>query len=285
VGLVIPPPSHRLLDPQLAFVAVLSELCSTADLDLLLSPSSGDHDRSFQRMLSGKRVDGVLVMEVRMRDERIDALERSGIPYVLIGRPSNPSGLFWADIDYGGLVERCVEHLAELGHRSIALLNRPAELLTAGYGPAQRAADGFESAAARQGLVAHAFCCSDDASGGEAIMREILAARPRITAAVTINEGALPGVARAFLRSRIRVPRNFSLVGVVGERFAEDFHPPMTAAVISPVELVRGAFEMLQQRMAEPRSEPRHFLQSPLITLRATTARVPTPAGSRSKRG
>jgi DNA-binding LacI/PurR family transcriptional regulator len=285
VGLVIPPPSHRLQDPQLAFVAVVSELASAADLDLLLSPSSGDHDRSFQRMLAGQRVDGVLVMEVRMRDDRIAALERSGVPYVLIGRPADPSGLFWADIDYGGLVERCVDHLADLGHRNVALLNRPAELLASGYGPAHRAADGFEAAAARRGLRARSFCCPDDAAGGEARMAEILAVRPRITAAVTINEGALSGVSRALGRARRRVPRDFSIIGVVGERWAAEFHPPMTAAVVSPAELVRGAFEMLLRRMEDPRTAPYHLLQSPPITRRTTTGRVPTPAGSRSSKG
>ena len=285
VGLVIPPPSHHLLDSQLAFIAALSELTSSEDLDLLLSPSSGDHDRSFQRMLSGRRVDGVLVMEVRMRDERIAALEQSGVPYVLIGRPADPTGLFWADIDYGGLVVGCVDHLADLGHRSIAILNRPAELVASGYGPAHRAADAFEVATARRGLRARAFCCPDDAAGGEARIQEIVAARPRITAAITINEAALAGVNRGLDRAGIRLPRDFSLVGVVGERFAADFHPRLTAAVVSPKELVRSAFEMLLQRMADPRAEPGHFLLSPAITLGSTTGRVPTPAGSRSPRG
>ncbi len=284
VGLVIPPPSHRLLDSQLAFVAVLSELCSSADLDLLLSPSSGDHEHSFQRMLSGQRVDGVMVMEVRMRDERIHALQQSGIPYVLIGRPLDPTNLFWADTDYGGMVERCVDHLADLGHRSVALLNRPAELLAAGYGVAHRAVDSFESAAARKGLHAHAFCCSDDAAGGEACMTEILATRPRITSAVVINDLALPGVSRALERARVRVPRDFSVVGVVTERWAQEFRPALTAALVSPLELLRGAFEMLLQRMADPSSEPRCFLDSPPLPLRATTGRPPAPARGHSPR-
>ena len=275
VGLVIPPLSHRLVDAQLAFVAVLTELASSVDLDVLLSPSTGDDDRSFRRMLNGGRVDGVLLMEVRMNDERIAALEESGVPYVLIGRPADPTGLHWVDIDYGGLVERCVQHLADLGHRNVALLNRSAELVAAGYGPARRAVAALEAAAARHRLRAHPICCADDTAGGEAGMKQILEMRPRITAAVTINESALQGVSRALDRSRVRVPRDFSLVGVVGERWAEDFHPRMTAAVVSPAELVRSAFAMLLERIADPGAEPRHVLQSPSITLGGTTGRAP----------
>jgi DNA-binding LacI/PurR family transcriptional regulator len=58
----------------------------------------------------------------------------------------------------------------------------------------------------------------------------------------------------------------------------------MSAAVVSPAELVRSAFEMLLERIEEPGSEPRHVLSSPAITLGATTGRVPTPAASRSRR-
>ncbi len=221
MGLVIPPPSHRLLDPQLAFVAVLSELASSVDLDLLLSPSSGDHDRSFQRMLSGKRVDGVLMMEVRMRDERIDALERSGIPYVLIGRPSesaracsgrtSTTAAWWSAASITWRSSATARSRSSTGPRSCS---PPGTARRTGRWTA------FEAAAARRGLRAHAFCCSDDAAGGEAVTREILSARPRITAAVTINEGALSG-RRPGARSGpgSGVPRDFSLIGVVGERW------------------------------------------------------------------
>ncbi len=104
-------------------------------------------------------------------------------------------------------------------------------------------------------------------------MKQILETRPRITAAVTINESALQGVSRALDRARVQVPRDFSLIGVVGERWAEDFHPRMTAAVVSPAKLVRSAFEMLLDRIEDPGSKPRHVLQSPSITLGATTGR------------
>ena len=50
-----------------------------ADLDVLLSPSGGDHDRSFERIVSGRRVDGVIVMEIRLDDPRPVRLQRAGM--------------------------------------------------------------------------------------------------------------------------------------------------------------------------------------------------------------
>src|ERR1039457_2366946 len=49
-----------------------------ADLDVLLSPSGGDHDRFFERIVSGRRVDGVILMEIRLDDPRPIRLQRAG---------------------------------------------------------------------------------------------------------------------------------------------------------------------------------------------------------------
>ena len=140
---MIPPASQRLTDMQLGFVASVVEAAARVDLDVLLSPSGGDHDRSFERIVSGRRVDGVVLMEIRLEDDRVTRLQQSGLPFVTIGRTANPHGMGWVDVDYAGLIAACVNHLADLGHRHIALVNRSAELVAAGYGPGHRALAGF----------------------------------------------------------------------------------------------------------------------------------------------
>src|SRR4051794_16943021 len=133
IGLVIPPASARLTRNQLDFVASVVEAASRADLDVLLSPSGGDHDRSFERLLSGGRVDGVILMEIRLEDSRVDRLKQAGLPFVGIGHTAHAEAMRWVDVDYATLIGRCVHHLADLGHTHIALINRSAELVAAGY--------------------------------------------------------------------------------------------------------------------------------------------------------
>ncbi len=143
IGLVIPPASRRLTDMQLGFVASVVDAAAHADLDVLLSPSGGEHDRSFERVVGGRRVDGVIVMEIRLEDDRVTRLRQAGLPFVGIGRTSRPEEMSWVDIDYEKLIANCVHHLADLGHRRIALVNRSEELVAAGYGPGHRAQAGF----------------------------------------------------------------------------------------------------------------------------------------------
>src|SRR5215469_16392789 len=80
LGLVIPPAAGRLTFMQLDFVAAVMEAAARADLDVLLSPSGGDHDRSFERIITGRRVDGVILMEIRLEDNRVTRLQQEGVP-------------------------------------------------------------------------------------------------------------------------------------------------------------------------------------------------------------
>ena len=275
LGLVIPPASQRLTDMQLGFVASVVEAAAHADLDVLLSPSGGDHDRSFERVVSGRRVDGVILMEIRLEDARVARLQQAGLPFVTIGHTANPHGTCWVDVDYATLIARCVHHLADLGHRDIALINRSAELVAAGYGPAHRALEGFAEAVAQRGLTSTALTCGDDAPAGETCIERLREDHPEITAAVTVNEAALPGIQRGLERAGVSVPRDFSIAGVAARHWAEDFRPQLTAADVPTLEMGTSAVDLLLERIAAPDAPVRHLLLTPPISLRASTGPVP----------
>jgi DNA-binding LacI/PurR family transcriptional regulator len=251
------------------------EAAARVDLDVLLSPSGGDHDRSFERIISGRRVDGVILMEIRLVDERVNRLQQAGLPFVTIGHTAHPDGTCWVDLDYATLVARCVHHLADLGHRRIALINRSAELVASGYGPAQRALAGFNEAVTERGLHGVDVCCGDDAAAGEACLAQLRDEHPDVTAIATINEAALPGIQRALERARIAVPRDLSIAGVVARHWAEDFRPSLTAADV-PTEMGAHAVDLLLERIATPQAPARHLMLVPPISLRSSTAPAPT---------
>jgi DNA-binding LacI/PurR family transcriptional regulator len=276
LGLVIPPASQRLTDMQLGFVASVVEAAARADLDVLLSPSGGDHDRSFERVISGRRVDGVILMEIRLEDERVARLQQTGLPFVTIGHTANPHGTCWVDVDYATLIARCVHHLADLGHRSIALINRSAELVAAGYGPAHRTLTGFAEAVTARSLTGITVTCADDTAAGEACIEQLLADHREVTAAVTINEAALPGIQRALERANMTIPQDFSIAGVAARHSAEDFRPQLTAADVPALEMGTSAVDLLLERIAAPETPTRHLLLTPPISLRASTGPAAT---------
>jgi DNA-binding LacI/PurR family transcriptional regulator len=271
IGLVIPPASQRLTDMQLGFVGSVVDAAARDDLDILLSPSGGEHDRSFERVVTGRRVDGVVLMEIRLEDDRVDRLRQTGVPFVGIGRTRHPEDMTWVDIDYETLISRCVHHLADLGHRHIALVNRSAELVAAGYGPGHRAQAGFTRAVNDRALEGTQVCCADDAQAGQACVERLLAEHPGLTAIATINEAAVAGMYRGLAAAGLAIPTDFSIAGVAARHWAENLHPPLTAADIPADELGAHAVELLIQRIADPGTPHRHLLVAPPISLREST--------------
>ncbi|WP_286248429.1 LacI family DNA-binding transcriptional regulator [Streptomyces graminofaciens] len=283
LGLLYPPAGRHqdYTSMQLAFVGGVAEAATAHGYDLLLSPARSGTDPSFRRMMTGlRRVDGVVVMEIRREDDRVDHLARTGFPYIAIGRNRTADEAGWVDLDFAGLAGSCVQHLADLGHRRIAFVNRSEELFDSGYGFARLGQEGYTQAMADLGLVPHAYLCGDDLASGEAALERILNEEPATTSLVTMNEAALEGVYRGLNRHGRSVPRDFSVVGVAASPWAEQVTPQLTAAEIPAKEMARIAVDLMMKRLTSPGSPPRHILLKPLITLRASTGQCRPVPGS-----
>lgn len=270
LGLVYPPSARHYSGMQLDFIGSVTEAAQAHDYDVLLTAGTEVADPAFQRLLNGHRVDGVIVMEIRLHDPRADHLAQLGLPYATMGRPGRED-TWWVDLDYEALARACVQHLADLGHRRIAFVNRSEALFRQGYGPARQGLDGFTEGIAELGLTGMAYLCDDDAAAGEACVEQILADDPATTAVVTTNEASLGGLYRGLTRAGRVVPRDFSVAGVAAGRWAEQVTPQLTAADVPAQEMGRACVELMMECLHRPDAAPRHVLLRPLISLRAST--------------
>lgn len=282
LGLLYPPAGRgrEYTTMQLAFVGGVAEAATAHGYDLLLSPGDTHDDPSFLRMVGDRRVDGVIVMEIRREDDRVERLAEAGFPFVAIGRNHRADVSGWVDLDFAGLAGGCVQHLADLGHRRIAFVNRSEQLFNSGYGFARLGDEGYTETMKKLLLTPHAYLCGDDLASGEEAVERILRDDPATTSLVTQNEAALEGVYRGLTRHGRSVPRDFSVVGVSAGPWAEQVNPPLTAAEIPAKEMSRVAVELMMQRLRSTDAPPRHVLLKPLITLRGSTGRCRPVPGS-----
>lgn len=84
-------------------------------------------------------IDGAVVMEIRLHDERIDLLRAANATFSLIGRTEDTTGISYVDIDFDQMAREAVRHLVDRGHEHIAFLNHSQSAYDAGYGPSVRA--------------------------------------------------------------------------------------------------------------------------------------------------
>jgi DNA-binding LacI/PurR family transcriptional regulator len=272
LGLVFPPAGSHYTDMQLDFIGSVAEAAAAHDHDVLLS-ATGDGERALRRLIEERRVDGVILMEIRLRDERVERLLAADFPFVTIGRIARPERTRW--VDHGALVEACVRHLSGLGHRHLAFVNRSEQLVRAGYESAHRGLDAFTAAAGELGLTGTAYRCADDAAAGEELIARMLAEHPETTALITVNEAALGGLYRGLARAGRAIPRDFSIAGIAANRWAEAVTPRLTAADFPAQRVGRLAIELLLEVVEEPGAPPRHVLLEPPVSLRASTGPAP----------
>ena len=271
LGLVIPPLQHHLSTEQLQFVGAVADAAADHDYDILLSPSGGDRERAFGKLVGERRVDGIVLMETGQHDERARKLSASRFPFVTIGR-TGYGGHAWVDLDYYGLIRQGTHRLYELGHRHVVLINRPAELLGRGYGPAVQALEAFDKARTELGMTGPTLCCEDLPAAGRQCVDQAYSVDPRLTAILTINEQALSGIMFGLRERGLRVPEEVSVLAVAAERVATTVHPQVSAADVPAEQMGRHAVETLLRLIADPAGPVTHILLSPSFADRGSVA-------------
>jgi DNA-binding LacI/PurR family transcriptional regulator len=193
---------------------------------------------------------------------------------VLIGLPDAPSGLTCVDLDFAGAGYEAVAHLANHGHKRVALIGPPAAVYERGTSFATRVLRGFSTAAEDFGLSATTTACELTFDGASAALRRVLEANPDVTGLVVHNEatlGALLGVLQAAGKM---VPRDISIVAICPDDVALDLPDPVTSIDIPGEQIGALAVDMVMGILGgRPRAETR--LIAPHITERGSCAAPP----------
>ncbi len=263
---------------ELEFVTGAAEAAQGLGYHLVLWPMEIHAVGDLQQLVRQSLVDGVLVMEVRLNDERIELLRQIGVPFSMIGRPAAVSDIGYADIDFEQTTRDAVTYLVELGHRQIAFLNHSEETFSAGYGPSVRAAAGFNQVANSAGLTPISRFCGDTAMAGQEVFEELIEEHPDVTALVTMNEPATFGVMQAAARRGWRVPDDLSIVSLVSSaRVAEMTLPSLTAMTPQSAQLGRLGVEMLIGQLEDDNRELVQQLLPCRLVVRGSTGPAPNP--------
>jgi DNA-binding LacI/PurR family transcriptional regulator len=277
LGLLLPMDERGLGATETAFVTGAAAAASKAGYHLMLYPLGVDDVESLRRLASQRLLEGVLVMEVRLEDARVDVLRELQIPLVLIGRTADTTGLPYVDIDFDQTVRDAVAHLVGLGHRRIVFVNHSAAELDIGYGPARRTRDTFTDAMTGHGLEPLMIPAEDTAAGGRRALAAALDRAPGLTGILAMNESALFGILGGLGDRGLRVPDDVSVVSMVtSPQVAELASPALTALTSPGSALGRIGLEVLLNRLSgDPGGEIHQELLPCTLQVRGTSGPPP----------
>ena len=229
VGLVLSRPARTLgLEPFFMELisgveAVLSARSYALTLQVVANPL--DEILLYKRWRGERRIDGVLVCDLREDDPRIPALEELTLPAVVIGGPGHVGRLanIWSD-DAAAVVET-VEYLHALGHRRIARVGGMPQFLHT-----RIRTDAFKETSAKLGLT-QATSVASDYSGedGARVTRRLLSAAQRPTAIMYDNDVMAIAGLGVVQEMGLSVPGDISIVAWDDSVLCRLVHPPLTA--------------------------------------------------------
>lgn len=236
---------------------------------LLLTQEEGEE--GLRRVADTALVDALIVMDVQLRDARLPLLRALDRPSVLIGFPAEPAGLTCIDLDFRAAGEACVEQLARLGHRCVALVGSPPEVYVRQTGFAQRVTQGFTAAADRHGLASSIHPCEATPAAAREVAERLLREHPALTGVVVHNEPIVEPLMEAFAQLGLRVPEDLSLTAICPDELAEQARVPVTSVAIPTAEVGARAVQLLMAKLSgDP--VPAATLLPPRLTVRASTA-------------
>ncbi|MGW0122985.1 LacI family DNA-binding transcriptional regulator [Streptomyces sp. NPDC003327] len=261
------------------YVPVMTEIAMavtttarTHGYDVLLL--TGEEGPEAVRRVEGSAVaDAMIVMDVELDDPRLPLLQEAQRPAVLLGLPADTAGLDCVDLDFAAAGARCVDHLADLGHTSVAVLGEPPAVHERGTGYAARTLTGLRAAAAERGVgLLHRPVDGTYAAVAAAVTR-VFEERPATTAFVVQNEAAVEPLL-ALLRHQGRaVPEDVSVVAVCPDQVALHASVPLTAVSLPAREMGRRAVERLVARLGGAAPQGTELL-APRLTARTSTGPV-----------
>lgn len=223
-----------------------------AGLDLLVRCVDDPDDRVefFARMPVRRKVDAVVVVAIALTPGEFAKLDDAGVAVVAAGSHSEtvPS----VAVDDVLAAQQAVNHLLQLGHRRIALLNTVADSDRAWQAQRDRE-EGYRSAMAMAGIPVDeelVVSWSGGSRGGAQGMDRLLSGRVAPTGVFAFSDEVALGAIRSLRRAGMEVPRQISVIGIDDHPLAE--LTDLTTVAQDPVALGAAAgrkvLDLLQGR-------------------------------------
>jgi LacI family transcriptional regulator len=230
----------------------------------------GQKQTAYLRLLTEKRIDGLVLVASGADDEQDLLLRHETVPIIQLDRalPGLDADLILAGQEEGAW--QATRHLIELGHRQIACVSGPADL------PRSRERVGgflraMEEAglAVPEGAIVHAEFTS---AGGHAAFGSLLARPQRPTAVFVASDLMAIGVLCAACGAGVRVPDELSVVGYDDIGGASYAAPPLTTIAPPKREMARLAIHQLIERIRGGHAPHRSVALASSLVVRASTA-------------
>jgi LacI family transcriptional regulator len=247
VGVLLPDLTNSVFSPILGGV---TEALGEAGYSVVVADAGteGEHQARLFNELLARRVDGLVLATASRSDPLVERTLESGVPTVLVNRAESGSRVGSVVSDDGEGMRLAVEHLIDLGHRSIAHIAGPPHLST---GFLRRR--GLEKSLSAHGLapVATTIARAFSREEGRLACLALLDKTCKATAIVAANDLLAMGAYEALRERGLSCPGDISIVGHNDMPLVDMINPPLTTVRIRHRTMGREAARLLLSQIED----------------------------------
>jgi DNA-binding LacI/PurR family transcriptional regulator len=221
---------------------------------------------TYRRWWAGRRVDGVLMLDMRVKDPRPALLRSLGTPAVVLGAQRAYRGIPGTRVEDQHAMDKAVGHLAEHGHEHIARVSGPLRLEHA----ALRWTYFEEACRATYGRTQPQLATDYTAAGGLACTERLLGARRPPTAIIYDNDVMAAAAVTELTSTGVRIPADLAVLAWDDSPLCELVRPAITAFT-HDVTAEAGLAARLLLDHVETTAAKDVWLDARTLTVRAST--------------
>ena len=213
----------------------IEEVLASEGYTALFASGQGDRRLELERlsMLMERNIDGLIVLSSTLEDDELEALAKE-LPVVLTGRATLNQKLTSIGFDNLGGGALALGHLADLGHKIIAVIDGPDDPDSA------LRMEGIRSECHQRGIhldSARVEVGDFNEQGGYRAMGRLLAKDRHFSAVIALNDQMAYGAMLALNEAGLHVPEDVSLVGFDNLSHSAYTVPPLTT-ISQPVNRI-----------------------------------------------
>ncbi|CAN5342205.1 substrate-binding domain-containing protein [soil metagenome] len=269
IGIIVPDIANPVFSP---IISGLEHALSARDYALIVADQAPERagKGDIIQMLVARRVDGLVLANVSLKDDAVERCLRWQVPVVLVNRAESEARVPSVVSDDIAGIRLAVTHLLELGHRRILHVAGPQGLST---GSLRRR--GFVESMTAAGLspaeadIEEAAAFTRDA--GFAAARLLLGRCPDATAVVAANDLLALGVYEALREQNRRCPEDVSVIGHNDMPLVDLVSPPLSTIRISHREMGETTGELLLNLIAGTSPAGAQVVTLPTLVPRLST--------------
>lgn len=239
-------------------------------LALQVVPDLAEEMMTYRKWAAERRVDGVIVVDLRVDDPRIPLLRKLELPAVLVGDPALSDGMTCVWTDGTTAMYAAVQHVVSLGHRRIARVAGPPE-----HGHVWIRDEAFAAASRRFALEARVVHTDFSGEEGAAATRELMGSDDRPTAVIYDNDLMAVAGLSVVNELGLKSPDDVTLVAWDDSTLCRLTHPTLTAMshniVAYGAEVTHRLFNLLDGALPAA-----HLYSTPALMVRGSSG--PPPA-------